>query len=785
MHEEFIKPYFQFLCDPLANSRAMVQGDKYRFTILTSRLIRLEYSETGHFEDRPTQTVWFRNLDVPKFSVEKTGSVVKIETEHLLLKFNTSKRFNRFSLGIQLKLLQKNWHFGDKGRGNLKGTTRTLDGTTGFAFLHQGLMSKKGYTVLDDSKSLVFNDKSWLIDGGNRKDYYFFGYGRDYVSCLKDFYLITGKTPMIPRFILGNWWSRYWAYNETELKTLISTFKQYAIPLSTCIIDMDWHLVKIDPKYGKGWTGYTWNKALFPDPQGMLEWLHAQGLNVALNLHPASGIQGHEACYPAVADFMGVDKAREEPVKFDIADPKFASAYFDLVLHPLEDQGVDFWWIDWQQGKKTTMSRLDPLWMLNHLHFFDLGRDGTKRPFIFSRWGGHGNHRYPIGFSGDTFVAWRSLAFQPYFTVTASNIGYGWWSHDIGGHMSGKENAELYTRWVQFGIFSPIMRLHSTKNQFIKREPWKYDFTTLKIVGDAMRLRHRLIPYIYSMAYQNYANFLPLMRPLYYSEPNENYAYQFKNEYWFGSEILVAPTTKKRNKKSMRVLQEIFLPPNQKGFFNYFTKEFCEGNQIITRIFDLCDIPVFANAGAIIPLDEGPVRNITINPENISVDIFPGDSNTFLLYEDEGNSESYKQNDHYITRMEWSWGEEEATFTLTQPPARPAYIPSTRRFTLIFNAINVDVPPEITSDNGVKCSFEIQAKANTVSINILQATFTNLKVTLYKPVIWKYYNLREQAHKMLMDANLPSFRKVRLAKQYLSNRIFGEKESITLYRKCS
>ena len=192
-------------------------------------------------------------------------------------------------------------------------------------------------------------------------DLYFFGYGHDYFGCLRDYYKISGKTPLIPRYILGNWWSRYWEYTEEELKELISTFESHQIPLSVCIIDMDWHLVKIDKKYGRGWTGYTWNRELFPDPKGMLEWLHEKNIKVSMNLHPADGIKPHEECYPRVANFMGANQAAEEPVDFDIADPKFVSAYFDLVHHPLEDEGVDFSWLDWQQGRSSKIKSLDPL----------------------------------------------------------------------------------------------------------------------------------------------------------------------------------------------------------------------------------------------------------------------------------------------------------------------------------------------------------------------------------------------------------------------------------------
>src|SRR5690606_38419751 len=135
------------------------------------------------------------------------------------------------------------------------------------------------------------------------------------------------------------------------------------------------------------------------------------GLKTALNLHPAEGVHPHEEAYPAMALALGQDPAVGKPIQFNIADRAFTAAYFRYLHHPLEDQGIDFWWMDWQQGTQSATAGLDPLFWLNHLHYFDLGRDPQKRPFIFSRWPGLGGHRYPIGFSGDTIVSWESLDF--------------------------------------------------------------------------------------------------------------------------------------------------------------------------------------------------------------------------------------------------------------------------------------------------------------------------------------------------------------------------------------
>ena len=140
-------------------------------------------------------------------------------------------------------------------------------------------------------------------------------------------------------------------------------------------------------------------------------------------------------------------------------------------------------------------------------------------------------------------VSWASLANQPAFTATAANVGYGWWSHDIGGHMWGVEEAELYLRWVQYGVFSPILRLHSTNNPYQDRRPWGWGPAVAGPARAAMQLRHALIPYLYSMAWRNHAEGIPLVTPLYYSNPEDDDAYACPQAYWFGSELIAAPFT--------------------------------------------------------------------------------------------------------------------------------------------------------------------------------------------------------------------------------------------------
>ena len=682
---DYLKIDFQ----PEANPEAVVQAGPVRFTILTSRLIRMEYDPAETFEDRPTQVFWYRNLPVPKHNTTIDESQIRIETEHLVLKYNIQESgFYPEFLKIEIKDLNFTWEFGQENKTNLRGTRRTLDNVDGAKRLNPGLISRSGWAIVDDSNSLVFNEEGWLetrLSHPEMKDLYFFGYGMDYTACIVDFQKISGQIPILPRFALGNWWSRYWAYHQDELISLVHDFQQRDIPLSVCIVDMDWHIVDTGNE-SSGWTGYTWNDELFPEPKRFLDEIHDLGLKTGLNLHPASGIHPHEAQYKNMAERLGVDPKTKKPIPFNIADPIFTNAYFEVLHHPLEDLGVDFWWLDWQQGTKTTLEGLDPLFWLNHLHFYDRARDGETRPFIFSRWGGLGSQRYPIGFSGDTIVSWESLQFQPYFTATAANVGYGWWSHDIGGHMGGVEEPELYLRWVQYGVFSPIFRLHATKNLYHERRPWGYDAETDAQASRAMRLRHALIPYLYTAAWKNHTEGILPIRPMYHLYPEENDAYHCPNEYTFGSELVAVPFTTPIDENTRMSRQPVWLPEGD--WFDFFSGDYYQGGGWHAVYGDLGRIPVFAKSGAIVPLGPGVPRGGVYLPDTLIINIYPGSDNTYQLYEDDGESQDYKTGKFALTTFNLSWQNNKAVFTIQPIEGDMSLQSNVRIFKLVFHAWN-------------------------------------------------------------------------------------------------
>lgn len=677
-----MKDTYRVETEPMALQENIIQGDKYRITILTDKLIRFEYSEDGIFENRATQMVFYRNFPKTTYRMIRTKDSLEIHTLYLHITYN-EKDFSSNGLFIQLKGNVSNyrsmWRYGEKIE-NLGGTARTLDEANGEIELENGIISRTGCAVLDDSKSLVLSEDGWIeTRKRDRKDFYFFGYGHEYKEALKDFYYLCGRTPMLPRYVLGNWWSRYYKYTEESYMNLMDKFEKQNLPFTVAVIDMDWHLVDIDERYGSGWTGYTWNKELFPNPRRFLSRLHDKGLHTTLNLHPADGVRAHEEMYQNMAEAMGIDYTKEDPISCDLANPDYMEAYFKYLHHPREEEGVDFWWIDWQQGNTSKVEGLDPLWMLNHFHFLDSKRNG-KRPLIFSRYAGPGSHRYPVGFSGDTITTWESLDFQPCFTSTATNIGYGWWSHDIGGHMLGYKDDEMTARWTQFGIYSPIMRLHSSSSEFNSKEPWRYKKETEEVMKDALRERHRMLPYLYTMNYRNYKEGIPLILPMYYEYPDKEEAYQVKNQYMFGSELIVAPITTPRYKGINKAKIKVWLPDGI--WYDIHTGMMYSGNKTIYMYRDIYSIPVLAKAGAILPFtEEISGKQAEKNPEHLHIKVFTGKSGSFTLYEDDNESCAYEKGICVKTKIEYIEAEE-ASLVIHKAEGKLNLIPEKREYLL-------------------------------------------------------------------------------------------------------
>ncbi|KKY17708.1 putative glycoside hydrolase [Phaeomoniella chlamydospora] len=657
---------YKYPTNPVADKGSIVQGPNYRFTLLFDGLVRYEWASDGHFEDRPSLFAVNRKFPVPDFKVHETDEVLEIDTQRLHLVYVKSiNAFSPNSLTVQIKGAFVQWGniwrygVGDPFNGNLRGTARTLDGANGEIPLEEGVISRRGYAEINDRSSMLLDSNGFVAPrrpGDDRADGYVFAYGVDYRAAIKAYYAVSGPQPSLPRWSLGNWWSRFYAYTADSYMALMDNFAEEKIPMSVGVIDMDWHLVK-EPEVlesgSTGWTGYTWNKKLFPDPPKFLKTLHEKyKLKVTLNDHPADGIYSYEDSYKDMAKALGHDTTHGLPIQFEPTSPKFMKQYFQLLHRRLEEQGVDFWWIDWQQGPYSRVPGVDPLWLLNHFHFIDnklfpppTCPSAASRPVIFSRYGGPGSHRYPLGFSGDSIVTWESLDFQPYFTLTASNIGYGWWSHDIGGHMLGYRDDELVTRWIQLGCMSPILRLHSSDSPWMGKEPWNYDPIAREAMGLWLRFRHRLLPYLASISFameQEGGESWPLVQPMYWDYPTIDAAYECKNQFFFGSSnLIVAPITSPESPNTKLAKVKAWIPPPinedeaSAKWVDIFTSTIYISKKEIDLHRSLYQYPVLAKEGTIIPLDANDSPpNGSENPDSFELLVIVGRDGHFDIIEE-------------------------------------------------------------------------------------------------------------------------------------------------------
>ena len=681
----------------MAHPDAVVRSGKARFTVLTPEMIRIQYSDRSLFEDRATFAIVNRRLPVPAFTAVEKDGYLEIKTSALTLKYKIGGVIDGchpsaevLSISMTLNGRRVLWYPGKDDALNLKGTTRTLDGQIGDnkrQELENGLLSRAGWSIIDESpltrrgdgsNTFVFDKQvdgiDWVAEPVDKQaiDWYFLGYGHQYKKALGDYIKVAGRQPMPPLYVLGYWYSKYQRYTSDEFMEIVNDVKHFNIPMDVMIFDMDWHT--------QGWTGWTWDRTAIPDPEGLIDWMHQHGLKVSLNLHPADGVDDDEDFFDDLREDMGLDKQTKR-VPWNLSDGRFYHNMFKHIIRARERQGVDFWWLDWQQNLTSKyVDGLGETFWCNHVFYNDMRLNRPdRRPLIFHRWGGLGSHRYPIGFSGDSFTTYGTLAWQPYFTATASNVGFGYWGHDLGGHQqTGGNDPEIYLRWMQFGVFTPIFRTHATNWEGIERRIWKYsNFPSLL---ETVKLRYALMPYIYTAARQAYDTGVSLCRPLYYEWPEANNAYLFEDEYMFGDDILVAPVVTKPEKDGTTA-RRTWLPEGR--WFDVCRNKVVEGNRTFTDRYAMEEIPYFFRAGSVI-VNNPPMMNLSTRPDRLILKVVPGGNGQTKLYEDEGDTEGYKQGAYTTTTI----SHEGNTLTILPREGKFAGMPESRSYTVEFLAVN-------------------------------------------------------------------------------------------------
>jgi alpha-glucosidase (family GH31 glycosyl hydrolase) len=590
---------------------------------------------------------------------------------------------------------------------NLGAWVGSLQGVSGPVPAGEGLLSRAGYDVLDDSTTGVWTPDGWIEPRDKaqpqpHQDWYFFGYGHDYKTALKELATLTGPAPLLPKWAFGNWYSRYYPYTTADYEdSVIPAFRDHHVPVDVLTSDTDW-------KSPSSWDGWNWNPNLFPDPQAFLTWARQQGLHVTLNVHDS--ISSWDPKFPQVKTTAGqleqiscgfvTRPAGGTCYTWDFTNRDNAASFVQL-LQPFERQGVRFWWSDCcDGGNPVTVPGVSTNGWIDY-QYVRAARQG-QRAFTYARMGDGAvagdpamipwaDHRYAIHFTGDTEPTWATLAFEDYLTIGEGNIGQPYVTDDIGSFTGDHLPDDLYARWVQFGAFQPILRLHSDHGD---RLPWEYGPAAEASAERAMRLHEALVPYSYTAAREAYDSGLPMVRGLYLDYPDAPDAYQFNHEYMYGDEMLVAPVTSPGTVAATKM----WFPPGT--WVDYFTGAEYHGPGVQTIPEPLDRMPVYVKAGGIVP-EQPYMKHVGAQPDAPTIlRVYSGADGSYRLYDDAGDGLGYQHGQYAwtpITHTQNGNGQQVIRIGAAQAtyPGQPA----TRGFDV--QAIDTSQPAQVHVNNAV------------------------------------------------------------------------------------
>ncbi|MGH8171092.1 MAG: TIM-barrel domain-containing protein, partial [Steroidobacteraceae bacterium] len=334
-------------------------------------------------------------------------------------------------------------------------------------------------------------------------------------------------------------------------------------------------------------------------------------------------------------------------IYLDLADRRDAEISMRGLHAPLIRQGMDFWWVDGGSGA-AQMAGLDPQLWTNEVFYDATERQTGKRAFILSRYGGWGSERYPAFFTGDAYSEWRVLAYEIAYTARGGNVLVPYISNDIGGFHGARIPFDLYARWIEFGAFSPLLRMHRAHENPLEgntRMPWVYGPKGSTLMRKYFTLRMQLLPYIYTYSWQAHERSLPLLRPLYLEWPDLDQAYRHFHEYYFGGEMLVAPVLQAGGSRT------VYLPPGR--WIDFFTGKRYRGGTTFTAHYAVDATPVFVREGAIVPEKAAAHRGAGAGADDLTVNVYGEGGGRFDLYEDDGISLDYQRGRYALTPMRY------------------------------------------------------------------------------------------------------------------------------------
>ena len=604
----------------------------------------------------------------------------------------------------------------EEGYGNLRGRKRYIYQQNMRACVPM-LVSTRGYGILFNCGcSMVLDDAAahtLALDCVDELDCYVIG-GGSHRAVLQGYYQLTGKPPMMPRYLFGYTQSKERYNNGEELVGVVAEYRRRGIPLD--VIVQDWC------SWEEGqWGQKSFDRSRYPDPAGMTQALHRQHARLMLSIWPIMTGNGKDRQEMLDHGYMLGNRAN-----YDAFNPEARKLYWEQAKRGLFDYGVDCWWCDcsepfeadWSGETKpdeetryaintgAAKKYIDwdkiSLYSLYHSQGIYEGMRGcsTRRVVNLTRSSYAGQHRYgTITWSGDVSAKWETLKHhipegahftctgEPYWAFDAGAFfvkkGVQWfWNGDFDNGVQDLGYRELYVRWLEYGVFTPMLRSHGTDTP---REIWRFGEEGTPFydaIAENIRLRYSLLPYIYSLAADVSFRAGSMMKPVALGYPADKATYDLTDEYLFG-DFLVCPVTEPmyysagslplqgRDKK-----RNVYLP--QGIWYDYHTGRQYPGGQTIVADAPLDRIPLYVPAGAI--LVTAPVVQFTGESKDapLTVSVFAGADGSFVLYDDDGETYDYETGAYEQIRLYWN--DAERTLTFSAREGRCPGLPRTREF---------------------------------------------------------------------------------------------------------
>ncbi len=545
-------------------------------------------------------------------------------------------------------------------------------------------VTNKGYGIVWDNPSQTtvepgFNEQTrWTSQVGRRVSFFVIA-GRTTDEIYQGYRLLTGATPMLPKSAYGLIQCKQRYITQKEVLAVAKGYRERHLPLDVLVVDWFYYTkmgqMDLDP-------------TKWPDPAAMNRELHAQGIQTMISVWPrfVPGSRYYDELkqkgwFEHLADGtptngLPYDRAGSD---IDTTNPDAARWFWGTIRDNLVSKGFDAFWADetepdlppngsyFHVGPGTEYFNVYPFFHTAAL-YDGFRRDLKSRALILSRDAYLGaQHNGAIFWSSDISATWDALRRQVPTGLDMTASGMAYWGNDIGGwqYLPGRhvpahpplidpsdaranvggydDYPELYTRWYEYGVFQPNFRTHGSRDH---NEVWSYGHEAEPILEKYLRLRYELMPYIYSLGWSVHQTGAPYMRALFMDFPNDPAVADLGDEYMFGPALLVAPVTEQG-----ATTRRVYLPAGT-DWYNYWTNERVHGGQTITAAAPIDTIPLFVRAGAILPL--GVPIDSTAQPQAIAkVRVYPGASNDFELYDDDGVSYAYENGESHITHLHW------------------------------------------------------------------------------------------------------------------------------------